>query len=174
MRTIPVGTRVVAEGPFGTFTESFRRGPKELLIAGGIGITPVRALAERMDGDLVVIHRVLSEADIVFRDELVELAARRGFELHYVVGDHTADGEPRAALEPRICEELVPDIAERDVYVCGPPAMVAWRSRTSAAPASRGGASTSSGSRSRKLTLDQGPTVCGKPRICWTTAENSD
>ena len=61
MGTIPVGTRVVAEGPFGTFTESFRRGPKELLVAGGIGITPVRALAERMDGDLVVIHRVLSD-----------------------------------------------------------------------------------------------------------------
>ncbi len=125
MGTIPVGTRVVAEGPFGTFTESFRRGPKELLIAGGIGITPVRALAERMGGDLVVIHRVLSEPDIVFRGEMTELAAERGFELHYVVGDHAAE-ENRELLSSAHLRELVPDIADRDVYVCGPPAMVEW------------------------------------------------
>jgi predicted ferric reductase len=123
MGTIPVGTRVIAEGPFGTFTEAFRRGPKELLVAGGIGITPVRALAERMDGDLVVIHRVLSDADIVFHDEMAELAARRGFELHYLVGDHKAAGQPELLSSSHL-KELVPDIADRDVYVCGPPAMV--------------------------------------------------
>jgi predicted ferric reductase len=122
---IPVGTRVVAEGPFGTFTEAVRRGSKELLVAGGIGITPVRALAERMDGDLVVIHRVLSDADVVFRDEMTVLAERRGFELVYLVGDHAAD-EHRELLSGEHLRELVPDIAERDVYVCGPPAMVSW------------------------------------------------
>jgi predicted ferric reductase len=125
MGTIPIGTRVVAEGPFGTFVESLRRGPKELLVAGGIGITPVRALAERMGGDLIVVHRVLSEGDIVFRDELAELAERRGFELHYLVGDHAA-AEHRDLLSSDHLKELVPDIAERDVYVCGPPAMVSW------------------------------------------------
>jgi ferredoxin-NADP reductase len=125
MGTIPVGTRIVAEGPFGTFTESVRRGPKELLIAGGIGITPVRALAERMEGDLVVIHRALSDSDIVFRDEMTALAAKRGFELHYFVGDH-AEAEHSELLSSEHLKELVPDIAERDIYVCGPPAMVSW------------------------------------------------
>jgi predicted ferric reductase len=125
MGAIRVGTRVVAEGPFGTFTESFRHGSKELLVAGGIGITPVRALAERMDGDLVVIHRVLSPTETIFRDELTDLAERRGFELHYVVGDHAAE-ENRELLSSGHLRELVPDIAERDVYVCGPPAMVDW------------------------------------------------
>ena len=47
---IPVGTRVFAEGPFGVFTAAASRTSKALLIAGGIGITPVRALLERMDG----------------------------------------------------------------------------------------------------------------------------
>src|SRR5204863_97998 len=37
MRTIPVGTRVVTEGPFGDFTERSRRREKVLLVAGGIG-----------------------------------------------------------------------------------------------------------------------------------------
>ena len=76
-----------------------------------------------MDGDLVVIHRVLSDADIVFHDEMAELAARRGFELHYLVGDHKTAGQPELLSSAHL-KELVPDIADRDVYVCGPPAMV--------------------------------------------------
>jgi predicted ferric reductase len=125
IRTIPVGARVVAEGAFGQFTEAVRRRSKVLLVAGGIGITPVRALAESMDGDLVVIHRVLADSDAVFRDELAELEARRGVVVHYIVGDHTAE-EGRNLLSTAHLRELVPDIAERDVYVCGPPGMVAW------------------------------------------------
>jgi predicted ferric reductase len=116
------GTRVVAEGPFGIFTRDARRRQKALLIAGGIGITPVRALAEQLDSSAVVLYRVVSESDIVFRAELDELAARRGFELHYVVGDH-ATPEGARLLTPAHLEELVPDIAGRDVFVCGPRAM---------------------------------------------------
>ncbi len=124
MRSIPVGTRVVAEGPFGAFTEASRRCDKVLLIAGGIGITPVRALAETVDGDVVVVHRVVSEDDVVFADELAALAARSGLAVHYVVGDH-ASAEGRELLSSAHLRELVPDIAERDVYLCGPPAMIA-------------------------------------------------
>jgi predicted ferric reductase len=116
------GTRVVAEGPFGVFTSDARRRAKMLLIAGGIGITPVRALAEQLDSSAVVLYRVVDESDIVFRDELDDLAARRGFDLHYVVGDHTSPAGARL-LTPGHLEELVPDIADRDVFVCGPPAM---------------------------------------------------
>jgi len=125
MGSIPVGTRVVAEGPFGGFTESARQRAKVLLVAGGIGITPIRALAETMDGDLVVIHRVLRDSDVVFREELEQLAARRRLVVHYIVGDHR-DEESRHLLSTEHLRELVPDIAERDVYLCGPPGMVAW------------------------------------------------
>lgn len=122
MDAIPVGTRVVVEGPFGDFTERARHRDKVLLVAGGIGITPVRALLEQMNGDIVAIYRVISADDIVFAEELAELERRRGFELHYVVGDHAApDGH--ALLSPEHLDELVPDLAERDVYLCGPPAM---------------------------------------------------
>ena len=71
LRDVRPGTRVLAEGPFGTFTESARRTrDKVLLVAGGIGVTPVRALLERMRGDVVVLYRVVSEADLVLADEL--------------------------------------------------------------------------------------------------------
>ena len=122
MGEIPIGTRVVAEGPFGVFTDGSRRREKVLLIAGGIGITPVRALLQQMRGDVVVLYRVVSDEDVLFRPELDELARASGAELHYVVGDHATD-EGRRHLSPDHLRELVPDIADRDVYVCGPPAL---------------------------------------------------
>jgi len=115
------GTRVVAEGPFGVFTERVRRREKALLIAGGIGITPVRALLETMRGDVVVVYRAIAEADVIFREELDTLAQARGATVHYVLGDHRGDGAD--LLSPAHLKELVPDIEERDVYLCGPPAM---------------------------------------------------
>ena len=116
------GTRVVAEGPFGVFTEAARRREKVVLIAGGIGITPIRALMEDMSGDVIVVYRVVGEGDLIFREELERLAHERGITLLLVVGDH-ATREGRRLLSPRHLRELVPDIAERQVYVCGPPAM---------------------------------------------------
>jgi predicted ferric reductase len=115
------GTRVLAEGPFGVFTERARRRDKAVLIAGGIGITPVRALLETMRGNLVVLYRAISEADVIFRDELDRLAESRGAIVHYVLGDHRGDGAD--LLSPAHLRELVPDIEERDVFLCGPPAM---------------------------------------------------
>ncbi len=120
--SLAVGTRVVAEGPFGIFTESSRRLDKALLIAGGIGITPIRALLETMRGDLVVLYRVVEATDAIFRDELERLAARAGATLHLIVGDHTT-AEGRRLLAPDHLRQLVPDLAEREVFLCGPPPM---------------------------------------------------
>ena len=119
---VPPGTRVIAEGPFGVFTTEARRLDKVALIAGGIGVTPIRALLEEMHGDVVVLYRVLSEADVILGQELELLVRRGGAALHVVAGDHaTAAG--RRLLSASHLRRLVPDIAERDVYVCGPPAM---------------------------------------------------
>jgi ferredoxin-NADP reductase len=103
--------------------EAGRRG-KVALVAGGIGITPVRALAEQANGDTALVYRVLSEDDLVLRDELEQLARERGIDLHYVVGDHAAPGGRRLLSRTHL-RQLIPDIAEREVYLCGPPAMAA-------------------------------------------------
>jgi predicted ferric reductase len=112
LRDVPPGTRVIAEGPFGGFRAAGRR---VALIAGGIGIAPIRALLEDLPGDVAVVYRAAREEDVILRAELDELADRRGADVHYVLG-----GDP---LSPERLLELVPDIAERDVYVCGSPAM---------------------------------------------------
>jgi predicted ferric reductase len=119
---IAPGTRVVAEGPFGVFTAAAQRREKVALIAGGIGITPIRALMEDMSGDVVVVYRVVRDEDVIFRDELEQLARERSITLHFVVGDHAGE-DGAQLLSPAHLQELVPDIAERQVYVCGPPAM---------------------------------------------------
>ena len=116
---LPVGTRVIAEGPFGAFTAASRRCRRVALIGGGVGITPIRALVEDMPaepGEIAVVYRCARAGEIILRDELDALARERGAELHYLVGsDQTlSETELRA---------LVPDIAQRDVYVCGPPEM---------------------------------------------------
>jgi predicted ferric reductase len=124
LRALRPGTRVIAEGPFGGFTTAARRRRRVALIAGGVGITPIRALLEDMPGgpgDIAVVYRALKPEDVILRAELDALAARRGVELHYVVGDHHDGG----LLSPEHLQALVPDIAARDVYVCGPPAMTA-------------------------------------------------
>jgi predicted ferric reductase len=125
LRAIPPGTRVLVEGPFGAFTSASRRRPRVALIAGGVGITPIRALLEEMPGepgDIAVVYRALGPDDVILRAELDELARRRGAEVHYVLGDHRAPGAGELLSPEHLCR-LVPDIAARDVYVCGPPAM---------------------------------------------------
>jgi len=118
LRHLKVGTRVFAEGPYGAFTALHRTRPESLLIAGGVGITPIRALLEELHGHAVLIYRVATDQDAVLYDELRELAHAKGAELHLVTGPATPD-----KLAPRELARLVPDVAERDVFVCGPPGM---------------------------------------------------
>jgi predicted ferric reductase len=117
---VPPGTPVLAEGPFGVFTSEARHRSKVLLIAGGIGITPIRALLDELEGDVIVLYRVIREEDVVFRDELERARAR----VTIVAGDHAAE-DGGDLLSPKHLLELVPDVAERDVFVSGPPALTA-------------------------------------------------
>ncbi|MER7476216.1 ferredoxin reductase family protein [Streptomyces sp. NPDC126510] len=119
LRHLKVGTRVFAEGPYGAFTTLHRTRPDAVLIAGGVGVTPIRALLEELHGHAVVIYRVATDRDAVLYDELRDLALVRGAELHLVTGTPVPD---RLAA-PELAR-LVPDLAERDVYLCGPPPMM--------------------------------------------------
>ncbi|WP_435850044.1 ferredoxin reductase family protein [Streptomyces massasporeus] len=119
LRHLKVGTRVFAEGPYGAFTTLHRTRPDAVLIAGGVGVTPIRALLEELHGHAVVIYRVATDRDAVLHDELRDLALARGAELHLVTGPPVPD-----RLAPRELARLVPDIADRDVYLCGPPPMM--------------------------------------------------
>jgi predicted ferric reductase len=111
------GTRVFMEGPYGAFTHHHRETDKVLLVAAGVGVTPVRAMLDDLpeNVDVVTILRGSSAEDIVLRDEIAHLVDRRGGRLHEVVGSRT-----QAPLDAPALAGMVPDIARRDVYVCGP------------------------------------------------------
>jgi ferredoxin-NADP reductase len=85
---------VVAEGALGVFTSEAKRCEKTLLTAGGIGITPIRALLDELDGDVVVLYRVLKSDDAIFGDELEQTSAR----VEVVAGHH--DFEGKSLLSP--------------------------------------------------------------------------
>jgi len=125
LRSLPVGARVFAEGPYGAFTAAQRTRPDAVLIAGGIGVTPIRSLLEdtAMTGDLVVLYRVRDLAEAVLLGEMQNLASVRGARLHVLTGRTGEGSPPNQPFSPQGLTQLVPDITQRDVFVCGPSAM---------------------------------------------------
>jgi predicted ferric reductase len=121
LQSIDVGTWVVAEGPYGAMTAARRTKGDVLLIAGGVGITPLRALFETLPiepgQDLLLLYRARDEQRLLFRHELDEIARHRGARVRYLLGDDPS------CLSTRSLSEVVPNLPERDVYVCGPPGM---------------------------------------------------
>jgi ferredoxin-NADP reductase len=104
------------------------------LVAGGIGLTPLRALVEELSAAVPVtlLYRAHDATDLIFRRELDLLAERRGVTVRYLVGPRRArrgiDGDDplgRASIAA-----MVPDIADHDVYVCGPPGLMTSVTRT--------------------------------------------
>ena len=123
---LDVGSRVWVEGPYGRLSPRVRRNRKVLLIGAGVGITPLRSLAEGLayaPGDAVLLHRWSDEP--IFADELIALARHRGLVAWGIPGPRRApDSWLGSGIEsPTDLAALtswVPDVAERDVYVCGP------------------------------------------------------
>jgi predicted ferric reductase len=114
------GTRIAIEGPYGAFTDAVRTTKKVALIGAGVGITPIRALLEDVPAgvDVVVVHRASRAEDLLHRNELAALVDARRGRLVELVGTRK-----RHSLDhPRYLATLVPDLASRDVYVCGPDA----------------------------------------------------
>ncbi len=122
------GSRVIIEGPYGRLHAGVRTRRKVTLIASGIGVTPMRALLEELDqapGDVTLIYRASSTADLVHREEIDALAAQTGARVFYVIGPRIRGREtwlPQAAQhlsDAEALRQLVPDIADQHVFLCG-------------------------------------------------------
>lgn len=115
------GTRVLVEGPFGRFTAEQAWSDRTLLVAGGAGIGPIRSLAEdlvRRGRDVVVVHRAHTSEGLALSHEFA------GTAVQYVALPGRRSDFGYDPLEPRSLLRLVPDVAERDVFVCGPEGLI--------------------------------------------------
>jgi predicted ferric reductase len=122
------GTRVLFEGPYGRLSSRVRTQPKVLLAGAGVGITPLRALAEGLDyapGEAILLQRYTDEP--LFSRELQLLTANKGLRVVSLPGPRrTPDSVLGPAAgeihEPMALRRWIPDLAEREVFLCGPTA----------------------------------------------------
>ena len=117
LRTLPPGTRVAIEGPYGAFTADHQTNDRILLIGAGVGSTPIRALLQELapDADVIAILRASTIDALALREEIVAEVAARGGRVHELVGPRE-----RIDLSASGLVRLAPDLACRDIFVCGP------------------------------------------------------
>lgn len=121
MADLKPGTRVLIEGPYGIFTADHAVQQHVTLIAGGVGITPIRALLEELpqDSQIQIIWRASNEQDLMLKDEVETLAKWHNAEVHYLVGSRQ-----HVSLDARTLARIAPNIQHSDVFLCGPEAVV--------------------------------------------------
>ena len=137
------GTRALIEGPYGKLTGETYTGGPVVLLACGIGVTPLLALLGELPyrvGEATLVYRARNAEDVAFRDELEWFVRHRGLRAVYLFGPR-ADGPswlPGSLAElgdAAALRRMAPDIARSQVFVCGPDA---WTEAARAAAAAAG------------------------------------
>lgn len=127
------GDLVHIAGPFGHFTFTGTDAESIVLIAGGVGITPMMSVLRFLTdtawpGDIFFVYAARSTEEFVFRSEIEQLE-RRHPNLHVFASMQRSPGTVWHGTEGHITRELlesaVPEIAKRRVHLCGPPPMMA-------------------------------------------------
>ena len=115
------GTKIMIEGPYGTFTRHVQQHRRVLLIAAGIGVTALRALLEDLPrgSQPVVILRASRPEDLVLGSEVRGLVKHAHGWYHELVGSRE-----EVSINGRTLRRLVPDLDRRDIYICGPEGFV--------------------------------------------------
>ncbi len=123
------GGRLEASGPFGDFTLAHHPAPKYLFLSAGSGITPLMSMTRTLadlagPADVAFVHSARAPSDIIFRHELASLPTS-GLNLSVTaICEADSFGEvwtgPRGRLSAGLLEAVVPDVVQREVFMCGP------------------------------------------------------
>jgi predicted ferric reductase len=119
---LPIGTPVFVEGPYGRFTAEAAVDRKVLLIGAGVGVTPLLGILQDLDehADVAVLLRASRKEELVLTDEIANEVDRRGGRIWEAVGPRN-----RVRITAKTLRAAVPDLADRDVFLCGPDAFTA-------------------------------------------------
>jgi ferredoxin-NADP reductase len=127
-----VGDQIEAGGPVGKFTFTGTEADSIVLLAAGVGITPMlsitRYLTERSwSGDIFFLYTCRTLADFIFADEVAALQ-RRNPKLQVAVTISKPEGTDWKGARGRVTREwlaqTVPDLVSRRIHLCGPPSMM--------------------------------------------------
>ena len=129
---LKLGDKIEAGGPVGKFTFDGTEADIIVLIAGGVGVTPMMSITRYLTesswpGEIFFISSCRTPADIIFQDELAVLEQRNP-RLHLAITVSKPEGTDWKGHRGRITKEwlteIVPDITSRRIHICGPPAMM--------------------------------------------------
>lgn len=128
--TVRPGTALRVQPPLGVFSHSRHPSGRYLFLSAGSGITPLMSMTRTLadlgrDADVVFVHSARTPADIIFRRELEALEALHPWlRVEHVVaetGDEPGWSGLVGQLDGPMLTAAVPDFADREVFVCGPP-----------------------------------------------------
>ncbi len=129
---LEVGDEIESGGPVGRFTFAGSEADSIVLIAGGVGITPMMSISRYLTeiawpGDIFLVYTCRVPTDYIFQKEIPDLQ-RKNPKLHVAVTMSRPEGTdwtgPRGRLTKEWLAQTVPNIASRRVHLCGPPAMM--------------------------------------------------
>ncbi len=129
---LEVGDVIEAGGPVGRFTFTGAEADSVVLIAGGVGITPMMSVARYLTerswaGDVFLVYACRAPADFIFANEIAALQ-RVNPKLHVTVTMERPEGTdwkgPRGRITAELLAQAVPKLASRRIQLCGPPVMM--------------------------------------------------
>jgi len=126
IKDIKPNTPVLVDGPYGAFTLP-KDNKKLLFVAGGIGVTPIRSMIEQAVGekrDIQFIYSASHVVDLVFLHEFEELQKIHPFSMSCVISQEKDHPFELGRIDAEKLARLVPDLHERDIYICGGPQMM--------------------------------------------------
>jgi len=113
LKTLKLGTKVIIDGPHGAMTTESVKSEKIIMVAGGIGVTPLRALAEKLTSknkNINFFYSAKEETDFIFQNEL----NLPNINLHL----YCSAKNERITAEKII--QVVSDWKKCDIFICGP------------------------------------------------------
>ena len=132
LHSMEVGQMITVRGPYGRHFPVYDEllGKDLLIVAGGIGLAPVRSVINYVRdnrdkfGTVDIVYGSRSKADLVYHKEIVEeWMNTEGFHVHLTIDNPQEDWDGHVGFVPNYVKELNPDL-KKTVLMCGPPIMI--------------------------------------------------
>jgi len=132
LHSMEVGQMITVRGPYGRHFPVYDEllGKDLMIIAGGIGLAPVRSVINYVRdnrdkfGTVDIVYGSRSKDDLVYYKEIVEeWMNTEGFNVHLTIDNPQEGWDGHVGFVPNFVKELNPDL-NKTVLMCGPPIMI--------------------------------------------------